>query len=160
MKQIGKLKSGEVVWEPDGSHLRDHPTVLPLIDEVLGRIDSHDRDVIVEEVDLGRVVGKNIRVKTTGADEIVYARRPGRAGHTRFVKNRAPEPCSSVVVILDRLETGDYVIITAFIGSRCPAEPWDEKWADETSLPYWRNHALVWGEVEVIEGTETTECPW
>ena len=154
------LASGETVWELPGSHLKDHPTVLPVIPEALGKISSHDRETIVEEVDLGRVVGENLRVKTTDADEIVYARRPGRAGHTRFVKNRNPEPCAHVVVILHRLKGGDYAIATAFIGTRCPAEPWDTRWATEESLPFWREHALVWGEAKVVPGTETTECPW
>lgn len=160
MNEVGTLASGETVWEFADSHLGDHPSVVPLVEEVLGKISSDERDVFVEEVDLGRVVGENIRIETIDADEIVYAIRPGRGGHTRFVKNRTPESCSSVVVILERLENGDYKVITAFIGTRCPAEPWNHPWSDKTSLPYWRRHALVWGYEEVVKGTETTECPW
>jgi hypothetical protein len=159
-EQVGTLASGEVVFEKEGSHLKDHPTVYPLVGEALGKISSDDRTTIVEEVDLGRIVGENICVETTDADEIVYARRSGREGVTRFVKNREPEPSSKVVVIVNKCADNAYCVATAFIGGRSPAEPWDTEWADENSVPFWNTHALVWGEAEVVPGTETSECPW
>ncbi len=159
-KHLGNLASGEVVYEEDDSHLSDHPSVVPLVGEILTQITSNNRQSIVDEVDLGREVGKNIRVQTTDEDEIIFARRPGRTGLTRFVKNRQSEPCSKVVVILIRQDSGEYVISTAFIGMKCPAEPWDEKWADENSVPFWNSQALVWGSEKIVPGTETTISPW
>ena len=156
---VGRLSSGEVVVDAENSHVQTHPSVLPVLGEALAQVKSDDRSFMVTEVDLGRVVGKNIRVKTTDSDEILFAKRPGRLGLTRFVKNREPEPCSRVVLVLKCLSEGAYVLITAFIGTRCPAEPWDRN-ADEHSVPFWNSEALVWGTEEVIEGTETTACPW
>ncbi len=159
-KHLGNLASGEAVYEEDDSHLSDHPSVVPLAREVLAQVTSNNRPSIVDEIDLGREVGKNIRVSTTDKDEIIFARRPGRTGLTRFVKNRQPESCSKVVVILNRQKSGEYIISTAFIGTRCPAEPWDEKWADENSVPFWNSQALVWGSEEIVLGTETSVSPW
>jgi hypothetical protein len=156
---MGHLATGEVVVDAANSHVATHPTVLAVLPEALGQIGGGDEQ-IVTEVDLGRVIGENIRVATSDADEIVYAQRTGRRGLTRFVKNREPEDCTSVVVILRKITGGAYVLVTAFIGTHCPAEPWDQKYADKESVPFWNSHALIWGAEEVVEDTETTECPW
>lgn len=155
-----RLGSGEVVFDRPDSHLASHPTVVPLLCEALGRIHSAGRETMAEQVDFGRLVGQTVRVKTREGDEIVFAQRPGRKGLTRFVKNRQPEPCSSAVVCLERGQEGKYVLLTAFVGSRCPAEPWDKEWVTEDSVPFWNSEAMVWGEEEVVPGTETTICPW
>lgn len=157
---LGRLASGELVVDRKDSHVASHPTVVPLLAEMFSRLHSDGRESFFGEVNLGRVIGENIRVETTGADEIVFAQRPSRRGLTRFVKNRQPEPCSDVVVLLKRIAGGAYVLITAFIGTRCPAEPWDSQWASEKSVPFWNTHALIWGHEAVIADTETKECPW
>lgn len=156
---MGTLGSGEIVVDSGNGHTQTHSTVLKVLPEALVKTNSGGEGFIIEQVDLGRVIGKNIRVKTTDADEIVFAQRPKRRGLTRFVKNRRPEDCSSVVVLGKRITGGAYVLITAFIGTRCPAEPWDRN-ADEQSVPFWNSEALVWGAEEVLDGTETTVCPW
>ena len=155
-----QLGSGEVVFGRPDSHAVSHATVLPLLGEALAQIHSGQREDIVEETDLGRNVGDNIRVATSDNDEVVYAQRPNRQGLTRFVKNRKPEPCSTVTIILKRSPDSNYVLVTAYIGTRAPAEPWDPKWATDESVPFWNTHALVWGCEETVPGTETTECPW
>lgn len=156
---MGHLGSGELVIDRKDSHVATHPTALPIVAEALSQISSEKRENAVEEIDLGRVIGENIRVSTTDADRVVYAQRTGREGLTRFIKDRAPEPCESMVIVLRRATNGAYVLITAFIGTKCPAEPWD-RWAIPESVPFWNTHALIWGEEEVIPGTETSECPW
>ena len=156
---LGRLASSEFVFDVKDSHVATHSSVLPCLAEALSMMSSDSREVVIAELDMGRVVGKNIRVATTSADEIVYAQRPNRRGLTRFVKNRKPEPCSRVVVLVKRTTGGAYVLLTAFIGTRCPAEPWDRN-ADKTSVPFWNENALIWGAEEVIPGTETTQCPW
>ncbi|MDO8492120.1 MAG: CRISPR-associated protein Csx3 [bacterium] len=157
---LGRLASGELVVDRKDSHVTTHQTVLPLLAETLALLHSEGRESFFGEANLGNVVGENIRVETTDTDEIIFAKRPRRRGLTRFVKNRQPEPCSDVVVLVKRIAGGAYVLITAFIGTRCPAEPWDSQWATEQSVPFWSTHALVWGHEEVIAGTETKECPW
>lgn len=161
--QVGHLASGELVVDRKDSHAQSHPTVLPLICEALARIRADGRDEFAEEVDLRRVVGETICIETTrdgGGDEIVYARRPPRRGLTRFVKNKQPAPCRHVTVVLKKITGGAYLLMTAYVGRRSPAEPWDRKWATKDSHTFWSNHALGWDKEEVEEGTETTICPW
>lgn len=156
---LGRLASGELVVDVANSHVATHGSVLPFLADALAMMSSDDQEVVISELDMGRVVGESIRVATTDTDEIVYAQRPNRRGLTRFVKNRKPDPCSRVVVLVKRTTGGAYVLLTAFIGTRCPAEPWDRN-ADKTSVPFWNKNALIWGAEEVIPGTETTKCPW
>ena len=154
------LGSGEPVVDRPNSHLATHGTVLPFVGEALRRIQSGRREFIAEEVDFGEVVGQTICVETRESDNIVFAQRPNRSGLTRFVKGREPEPCSTVVVCLKRAREGGYILLTAYIGRRTPAEPWDTEWATEQSVPFWKTHALIFGHEQTIPGTETKNCPW
>jgi hypothetical protein len=151
------LKGGEKVVDRHQSHL--HEGVERLLPEALGRVESAGRNFLVEEVAMGRLVGETSCVETLSSDEVLYAQRSGRAGLTRFVKNRVAQPCDSVVVILKRISPAEYVLVTAFVGRRPEPEPWDKN-ATEKSVAFWQTHALVWGSEPVIPGTETTICPW
>ncbi|TAN33422.1 hypothetical protein EPN28_02640 [Patescibacteria group bacterium] len=150
------LKNGEVVVNRYQSHL--HSDVERLLPEALGQIDPAGRGFLVEEVVFDRVVGETTCVATGPGDQAVYAKRPKRFGPSRFVKNRSPEPCNSVVVIL-KAGDGEYVLVTAFVGTRPEPEPWDRN-ATEKSVEFWASHALIWGSEPVIPGTETDKCPW
>ena len=153
-----KLKSGEAVSDRKTSHLKQG--VAALLPEALSQIESRGRQFFREEINFGRIIGETTRVATGGDDEIVYAMRPNRFGPSRFVKNRRPEPCSTMVVILKKAEETDdlYILITAFIGTFPEPEPWDRH-ATPASKVFWSRNALVWGTEEVIPGTETTEYP-
>ena len=152
-----KLASGEAVLDRYNSHA--HNSVRHLLPDVFARVLSQGRNFFIEEVDLDQIIGETVCVPTTDADEIVWAQRPKRFGLTRFVKNRTAEQCSKVVVILKKGDRGDYVLITAFVGSRPEPEPWDRN-ATPKSVEFWSTHALVWGSEEIIHGTETNQCPW
>jgi len=156
-----KLKSGEVVVDRYNSHF--HSNVLKILPEALEKIETEGRNFFVEEVQMGRIVGESTCVATDASDQVVYAQRPKRFGLTRFVKNRQPEACSSVVVVLKtadgEIDWGKYVLITAFIGQKSEPEPWDKN-ATSKSKKFWDEHALVWGSEEIVFGTETTACPW
>jgi len=156
---LGRLASGEVVVDRCNSHLReDAARFLP---DALARIGAKGREFLIEEVDFGRPIGETICILTGPEDSIMYAKRPKRLGHTRFVMNRAPEPCSSLVVILMAAKEapGLYVLISAFIGRKAEPEPWDKN-ATAGSVAFWNTHALVWGHEETVPGTETVICPW
>jgi CRISPR-associated protein Csx3 len=157
---MGRLGSGEIVVDAANSHVATHPTVHAHLAETLSRIHASGRERFCESVDFGRVIGETICVETSGSDDIVFAQRPRRKGLTRFVKNRRPEPTTQVTACVQRLSGGAYLLLTAFVGPRAPAEPWDTKFADEASREFWSTHALVWGCEETIPGTETNECPW
>ena len=152
-----KLNSGESVVDRNRSHV--HAIEQSLLEEVLAKVISRGRGFLVETIDLGRVVGEATRVETSEGDEIIFAQRVGRQGLTRFVKNRTPSSCSTVTVILKRIDRGDYVLITAWVGTQAEPEPWDRN-ATERSVVFWSREALVWGSEEIVTGTETTKCPW
>lgn len=151
------LGSGEDVVDRYRPHL--HQDAVLILPEALQKISASGRNFIIEEVNFDRIVGESICVATRPGDQIVYAKRPNRWGLTRFVRNRTPEPSSSVVVILKKAEDNNYILITAFIGAMAPPEPWDRN-ATSESREFWNTHALVWGREEIIPGTESSECPW
>ena len=139
---LGKLASGEMVVDRFNSH--NHIGLSRFLPVALARINSLGRGFLVEEVDFG-------------------------SSMTRFVKNRKSEPCSSLVVILKVGDCGEYVLITAFVGTRPEPEPWDERnfaqqadpsAARKAAFRFWLSHALVWGAEPIVPGTETTVCPW
>lgn len=168
MENTWQLASGEQVV--DRYHSQIHKGAESLLPEALSRIESQGRKFFAEVVDLGRVIGENICVATSDTDEIVFAKTrefPDRM--TRFVKNREPEACNSLVVILKADDKGGYILITAFIG--WGVEPHPEDWkhfvkqadssaAREMSKIFWNSHAFVWGSQEIIPGTETKICTW
>ena len=156
---VWKLGSGETVIDRPQSHL--HDGVLQFLPEAVARIDSHGRQVLVEIVVFGRVIGETTCVRTNSDDEIVYAQRQKRFGSSRFVKGRKAEPCSSLVVILKKADTEPekYVLITCFVGKKSQPEPWDAR-ATQESFRFWDEHALIWGSEPVLAGTETAICPW
>lgn len=164
-----RLKSDEEVVDRYTSHLKASVTKhLPV---ALSQIESLGRAFFIEEVDFGEPIGETTCVPTGPSDQVIFAKRPKRFGLTRFVKNRAAEPCSSVVVILKKADgqPGVYVLITAFIGRKPEPEPWDERNFSQKSDPaeakrlsrgFWASHALLWDSEEITPGTETNECLW
>ncbi len=158
MQYLGNLGSGEPVYDRSRSHL--HAGVVERLPAAFAKVNARLQGFLVTTVDFGRPVGETICVATVAGDEIVYAQRPGRFGLSRFVKNRQPEPASAVTLVLKKDGREDYyVLITAFVGAQAPPEPWDRN-ANEQSVAFWSDHALVWGAEEVTEGTEQSDCPW
>lgn len=152
------LGSGETVVDRRNSHV--HENVKPLLPETLSRVDSLDRGFFVAEVDFGEVIGETYCVATTPDDKIIYARRQGRRGHSRYVLDRSPESCSVVTVILKKNDDGDgYVLITAFIGHQAEPEPWDNR-AGKASRRFWDGHGLIPEGGQIILESATLECPW
>jgi len=145
---VGKTKDGREVWDRPNSHRHIQKE---LVGEALEKINTQNLGFLVEEVEMGRIIGTNFLVPTTvddGGDAIVYARRPGRKGLTRFVKGMEGVLCSSIVVILKRCEEGFYLLITAYVGKKSFPEPWDKN-ATPEALEFWATHALVWGSEEM-----------
>lgn len=156
-KILGRLRSGEVVHDRAQSHL--HAGVIELLPEVLSSTDSRRQANFVREFRFNRVLGVNNRVKTGSSDEIVFAQRVGRNGLSRFVKNRQPEPTRYVTVVLNRRFDGRYEVLTAYIGTAAPREPWDVRADRDVSARFWSLEALLWGSEPVMPGTETTTMP-
>lgn len=152
---LGNLTTGEPVYDRPNSHL--HEGVAGLLPEALMQIRTEGRQMIAEEVDLGRFIGITTGVETTLEDEIIFAQRVGRKGLTRFVKNREGTPTSFLTVVLQKNQSEEsYTCLTAWVGRKAEPEPWDRR-ATEQSVAYWRSHALLWGSEPVVQGTETIE---
>lgn len=155
---LGHLAGGELVYDRANSHL--HEQVAEILPEALNKINAEGRQFLVAEAAFGRIIGHTACLPTGQEDEILYAQRPKRFGLSRFVKNRTPEPSEAVTVILKKDDNEDYyILITAFIGTPAPPEPWDRN-ATPQSVPFWSTHALVWGQEPIVPGTETSRCPW
>lgn len=149
LKLIGKTMDGIEVFDRPNSH--SHCST-ELVAEALKKINSHGIQFLVEQVEFNREIGSSNLIPTTtdfGGDEIIYARRKGRKGFTRFVKGKSPSPSKSVVVILKKCSEGFYLLITAFIGEKSFPEPWDPK-ATPEAVEFWKTHALIWGS-EALE---------
>lgn len=117
-----------------------------LLKKVLLNIDFSQEDSkghIEQEVYFDKPVGYCECVETTSDDDIVYLQRANRRNVTRFVLNRAPEPCNSVFVVLDRIKDSNrYVFRTAYVGTKSGKEPWDRS-STTSDVMFWKNHALV-----------------
>jgi hypothetical protein len=158
MDEIGRTADGAIVVNRHNSHL--HDDVRLIIPDALARVHTEGRVYIEAEVEFGRVVGKSICVSTGPDDKIVYAQRLKRNGLTRFVLERESEPTTKAMIVLKKMDSAkEYILITAFAGSKSELEPWDPR-ATSASLLFWQNKALVWGGESVLEATITTECPW
>lgn len=156
---LGKTADGAIVIDRPNSHL--HEEVAPILADALSRLNTCNSPFIEVEVDFNRIIGKTICVKTNSNDRIVYAQRVNRNGFSRFVLDRSSEPSSKVTVVLKKTnKTGEYLLITAFIGSKPEVEPWDQR-ATSASFVFWQNHALVLNEeLSACKGSFTELCPW
>ncbi len=156
-------KNGKSVWlDPQGSshaitHFTADPTLLQQTKTALANLDATDSNVYTE-IDLGQPIGYSDLVATNPDDEIVYAKRVGRQTFTRFTKSHQPVATHTITVWLIH-EDSSYTLLSAWFGPKTPPFPGD-KWETPESKPFWNNHALVWGKQAIIEGTETTVCPW
>lgn len=161
------LKSGEYVIDRYNSHI--HENVTEHLIEALPQIESLRRSLVIEMIEFPEVIGNRSCVSTDSTDRIIFAKRPKRFGLTRFVMDRFSEPCRTLVVILKSDGAGVYIVISAFVGKRAEPEPWDDRSFSQQEDPheaklrsrrFWAQNALVWGEEEIISGTETIRCPW
>lgn len=146
-------------------HLQAHPEVADLLDEAIGQFAlPRDGSFLAREVNLGRVVGRSGCVPApviTPATPAMFAMRIGREKPSRVVIGEGIET-TTVVVLAFAGRDGDYVLITSWIGSLAPKEPWDTSMAPDSaeageSLDFWSRHALV-HDPEVMG--ETFESSW
>ena len=156
LQHLGCSTNQQPVFDRPNSH---HHLPEALLKEAISRIALGNEAFCKIRVDMGRIVGVSTCVATTDEDRICFARRLNRRGLTRFVRGRNAEACSSVILILKRIEPRGYLLITGFVGDNAEPEPWDEK-ATAQSVEFWSTHALIWGSEEVAPETETTVTPW
>lgn len=152
------LGSGEIVFDRKKSHI--HKDTIPYLNIALKKISSFNRKYITEVIDLKKDIGFNECVETSYDDEIFYARRKGRKTYTRYVKNREPIACQTIVISLIKNSSNKekYHIITAYIGQQNISGNWlkHEDLLQKYTLlhkqamyTFWRNHALVYKEEDI-----------
>lgn len=149
-------KDGYYVVDRPYSHLHDGiKTILPV---VIGSLICQNSSFVEQEVKYDDAIGYTTCVTIYDTDELRYAKREGREGHTKFVLNREPEPTNSITIFLKK--TNDfYTIITAYFGRKGEVEPWDCR-ATDASRKFWEGHALIYGSETIDENSITEECPW
>jgi len=163
MKYFSTLANGKKVYaDLSSSHLATHfadfPGLSTLVKDFLSTQSFSESEVYVDH-DMGKFCGNSDLVETSDSDEIVYAKRLNRDTYTRFAKGRSAVPTSYITVTLQRDSDGNYELTSAWIGQICPLFP-DRPGATPESKPFWAEHALVWGNQAIQEGTETTSSPW
>lgn len=141
-----------IVVDIDREHMKAHESVMPFLKQIIPTLVVGDQPFIKTAIDMGQIIGVTDCVETTQHDDIVYAKRPGRPGKTRFVKNRNPQPSSHVTLIMKRVGRR-FKLLTGFIGNVAEKEPFDKSIRTDAEFMqakhFWDRHALVWGSQEV-----------
>lgn len=152
-----------IVYDPFHSHTATHFNDAPDLKDLVVQILSHrdiDGEYLGFDVDMGKPVGNMDVVDVNTDDEIIYAKRKNRDEYVPFVKNRLPQQCSYVSIALKQLDDDSYELQSAWIGEfESPPFP-EEKSATAESVPFWNQHAFVWGSQGIQEDTITNRCPW
>ena len=151
-----RSKDGFNVVDRQDSHVHDDLTkMLPAI---IAELTCGNQNRVEQEISFPYIIGKTKCVEVSTDDEIVYARRIGRLGSTKFVKGRTC-PLSNTVSIVIKKNKSVYEILSCYIGTKSEVEPYDGK-ATENSFCYWENHALIFGSEPIDTTTISSHCPW
>lgn len=135
------------------NHLVAHPEVRNLLPEAIGRVKlPRDGAFLSAEVEMGRVVGRSGCVSTPPINPnhlSLFAQRIGRERPSRVIIGEGELTTKVVVLAFPvRGEVGTYVLVTSWVGSLAPKEPWDCTIASDQEyqdcLQFWCSHALVW----------------
>lgn len=152
---LGKTQDGAEVYDRLDSHLHNEGGLTSeLLAKAISIIDTKDRNFIKEKVEFGQPIGLQTCVEVGPDDDISMVYRKGRNGQTPMVKNRAAEPCSSIIAIFRKdfsvRDKNVYELLTGYIGEGSPREPWDPGISSEEerqqSEDFWRSHALIYDD--------------
>lgn len=154
---LGRLADGTPVYDREDSHLLAHEEARPWLEQALARLSVAEftDGTWAGVCDLGQVIGVTTCVAVGPADDVLYARRHGRQGWSRFVRGRTGEPCSTLKMVLRwHPEQKRAILRTAFVGQDSPPEPWSSgaqvsPEAYLRSRHFWSEHALLWDDTTV-----------
>lgn len=150
-------KDKRLIIDRRHSHLHAGIT-SELVTKICAQITCGKEKTIKQQVDFDEIIGTTNCVSITPDDEIVYAVRLGRFGHSKFVKHRAPIPTQSATIVIAKANH-HYKILTAYLGTASEPEPKDRK-AGIASIQFWSKHALVFGSEPIHTSSITAVCPW
>ncbi|MDQ5913442.1 MAG: hypothetical protein QG623_60 [Patescibacteria group bacterium] len=155
--KLGVLQTGEFVYDRSISHLQDSAKDYTI--ESLSDISSEGSKTIEKEVVFKTSIGVSSLVVTGPDDDIVFARRLGRKGYSRFVRHRRGEESRTLYIKLSRIKNESaYILVTSFIGKKTPPEPQPNSRSDKLRS-FWSNHALLFDPSSIIPETLTNETP-
>ena len=146
-------------------HLLAHPEVDLLLPEAIARVRlPQDGAFLSAEVEIGRIVGRSGCVQTspiTISDRTLFAQRVGREKPSRVIVGEGEKTTKVVVLAFaSREEAGTYVLVTSWVGSLAPKEPWDQNINTEREyqecVRFWCSNALVWDPAVMSEPFEST----
>lgn len=137
-------------------HLVEAPKLLELVKTAVEN-SVVEGDNVGLEYDAGRVIGTTNCVSMTDQDDIVYAKRLGRDSYSKFVKDREPEPTSTIAVVLFKKDFG-YLVWSAWCGNIVPVQP-DDNGRMVTVPGFWDMRALVYDPAIIQKDTERTDRP-
>lgn len=160
MELLGITKNGLYVYDRNDSHFHGEGGLTKdLLREAIEEIEFNKKVGSVRNivVNMGRIVGTTSCVKLNPEDEVIYVYRKGRIGRTPMVKNREAEECGSITVVLKRIRYDEAIMLTGYIGTGSPREPWDRSLSHKAryeSIMFWKQHALVWND-DLIDWNRT-----
>jgi len=144
------------------AHLDAHPDVLNLLPEVCTHVElPRDGSRLEVEVDLGRPLGLSMLLPTDPVrlnERTLFSFRKGRKGPSRVAVGRDGPWVSKVLLAAYPRRDGAYALITAYIGTRTPAEPWSRRPGEERDmcLAFWSRHALIYTPRVMSQTFEST----
>jgi hypothetical protein len=160
---IGQTRNGiavhvDLVRSEAAKNIAQQPHLLNLVAEALQQTTVSNPNAKIEH-DMGRVIGYNFVLKTTGSDSVFYAQLLRDETYTRFVKNGKPLPTQCLSMVLKRNQDGECELINAWIGPLSPPRPGT---ADEIaeSKPYWAEHAVLLSNESLQLRSITKVCPY
>jgi hypothetical protein len=165
MKKISTSCGGTIVVPRKAQeHLRAHPEVQKILAEAVVKVSLPHGEFLAVEVEMGRVVGLSGCVKTPRievGDKTFFAQRVEREKPSRVVFGKGEEATKVVVLAFPSRENKrTYVLVTSWIGSLAPKEPWDRNIKSEEelreSLDFWTSHALIWDSAVMSEPFESS----
>jgi len=160
---LGATEDGAEVYDRPDSHLHGEGSLtLELLKDAISKIDTDGRSFIKEKIEYDHPVGEQTCVGVGPEDEVVMVYRKGRSGQTPMVKNRKPEPCNSVMVVMRKdysaPERDAYQMLTSYVGEGSPREPWDPNLNSEEERKqcedFWHTHALIYDD-DLIDWEKT-----
>ena len=153
---IGYTRDHYPVYDRTNSHIPTESGLSrEIIKEALGYMYANGARFKQKEIRFHRNIGYNQCVKINQGDEVIMVYRKGRAGKTPMVKNRTPEPCNVLTIIIkkDQHLQNSYILITCFIGKGGFREPWDKNIRSPEERKqceeYWRTHALIYNPDQI-----------
>lgn len=148
MQPIKRIVSGNRIIIYSHNHMQAHLDVLPFLEEAISLVSLSDDKIQKVVVDFGRIVGKTTCVTINENDEIYYAFRQGRKWKSKMVKNREPEECSTMCLVLKKTKYENvFRLITAYFGIKSEREEFDNNVTSEVEKKqiseFWSTRALI-----------------